>query len=122
MQGSKWLAVCKLLRAQQAKEDAVRSLLVSISHELRTPAQSGLAAAALLARLPCAAERLAFTYASGCTFAILHLQINLSHWSQRVLPGAPPGGWVDTQLAATLNWSCPPWLDWCAAQHATAGW
>jgi hypothetical protein len=70
-------------------------------------------AAALLARLPCAAERLAFTYVSGCTFAILHLQINLSHWSQRVLPGAPPGGWVDTQLAATLNWSCPPWLDWC---------
>ena len=71
-------------------------------------------AAALLARLPCAAERLAFTYASGATFAVLHLQINLSHWSQRVLPGAPPGGWVDTQLAATLNWSCPPWLDWCA--------
>jgi delta8-fatty-acid desaturase len=66
----------------------------------------------LLARLPSAAERLLFTYASGCTFAILHLQINLSHWSQRVLPGAPPGGWVDTQLAATLDWSCPPWLDW----------
>ena len=77
-------------------------------------------AGALLARLPCAAERLAFTYLSGCTFAILHLQINLSHWSQRVLPGAPPGGWVDTQLAATLNWSCPPWLDWCAIAQICA--
>lgn len=68
--------------------------------------------AALLARLPCLAERLAFTYASGATFAILHLQINLSHWSQRVVQSAPPGGWVDTQLGATLDWSCPPWLDW----------
>jgi K+-sensing histidine kinase KdpD len=55
MQGSKWLAVCKLLREQQAKEDGVRSLLLSISHELRTPAQSGLAAAALLARRACVA-------------------------------------------------------------------
>jgi delta8-fatty-acid desaturase len=110
-------------------------------------------AAWLLTRLPTAAERLLFTYLSGATFAILHLQarvlracvcarvllgvrarcclrpvssraharssatrpqINLSHWSQRVLSGRPPGGWVDTQLAATLNWSCPPWLDWYA--------
>ena len=70
-------------------------------------------AACLLALLPTLAERLAFTYISGATFAVLHLQINLSHWSQRVLPGRPPGGWVDTQLAATLNWSCPPWMDWC---------
>jgi fatty acid desaturase len=69
-------------------------------------------AAWLLARLRGPGERLLFTYLSGATFAMLHLQINLSHWSQRVLLRAPPGGWVDTQLAATLNWRCPAWLDW----------
>jgi signal transduction histidine kinase len=42
--------VCKLLRAQEEKERAIRSLLLSISHELREPAQSGLAASQLLSQ------------------------------------------------------------------------
>jgi hypothetical protein len=42
--------VCKLLRDQEAKEKAIRRLLLSVLPELRTPAQSGLAAAQLLAQ------------------------------------------------------------------------
>jgi K+-sensing histidine kinase KdpD len=37
------------MQYQMNKEQALRSLLLSISHELRTPAQSGLAASTLLA-------------------------------------------------------------------------
>jgi signal transduction histidine kinase len=48
MEGGRWHLVCKRLNAQEAKEKAIRSLLLSISHELRTPAQSGLAATQLL--------------------------------------------------------------------------
>jgi hypothetical protein len=49
MEGPRWHLVCKRLNAQEAKEKAIRGLLLSISHELRTPAQSGLAATELLA-------------------------------------------------------------------------
>ncbi len=49
-QGSRWYLVCRLLQAQQAKEQALRQLLLSVSHELREPAQSGLAASTLLAQ------------------------------------------------------------------------
>ncbi len=48
-QGPSWYLVCKSLQSQKEKEQALRSLLLSISHELRTPAQSGLAASQLLA-------------------------------------------------------------------------
>ena len=68
--------------------------------------------AALLAALPSWAERGAFVALSHAAFAIMHLQINLSHWSRATYLGLPPHGWVRTQLAGTLNWSCPPWLDW----------
>jgi signal transduction histidine kinase len=37
------------MQSQKEKEQALRSLLLSISHELRTPAQSGLDASQLLA-------------------------------------------------------------------------
>jgi hypothetical protein len=50
LQGTRWHFVCKLLRAQEAKERAIRALLLAVSHELRTPAQSGLAASQLLAQ------------------------------------------------------------------------
>ena len=49
-QGSRWSLVCKLLRKQEEKERSMRSLLLAISHELRTPAQSGLASSQLLAQ------------------------------------------------------------------------
>jgi hypothetical protein len=42
--------VCKSAASQIAKEAALRSLLLSVSAELRTPAQSGLAASQLLAQ------------------------------------------------------------------------
>ena len=42
--------MCKLLRKQEEKERSMRSLLLAISHELRTPAQSGLASSQLLAQ------------------------------------------------------------------------
>ncbi len=50
VQGATWLLVCKSLQAQVEQEAALRSLLQSVSRELRTPAQSGLAASELLAR------------------------------------------------------------------------
>ena len=50
VKGNRWFALCRLLAPQMAKEAAMRSLLLRISHELRTPAQSGLAAAQLLAQ------------------------------------------------------------------------
>jgi K+-sensing histidine kinase KdpD len=39
-----------MLREQEAKEQGVRNLLLSISHELREPTQSSLAASQLLAQ------------------------------------------------------------------------
>ncbi len=70
--------------------------------------------ATLLCRLPCAAERLAYTALSHAAFGVLHLQINLSHWSREVVPGRRHGeaGFVATQLGSTLNWTCHPLLDW----------
>ena len=53
IKGDQWYSLCRLLGPQLAKEEAMRSLLLSISHELRTPAQSGLAAAQLLAQRSC---------------------------------------------------------------------
>ena len=51
--GARWHCVCRSLRGQAERESAVRSLLLAVSREIRTPAQSGLAAAALLAQRPC---------------------------------------------------------------------
>ena len=48
--GERWHCVCRSLRGQAAREAAVRSLMLSVSRDIRTPAQSGLAAAALLAQ------------------------------------------------------------------------
>ncbi len=50
VQGSHWYMVCKSMQQQVETEQALRSLLLSILRELRTPAQSGLAAAQLLAQ------------------------------------------------------------------------
>lgn len=54
--GNRIVAVCRQLRAQEQKEEAMRQLFVSISRELREPAQSGLAAAQLLSQRACVAE------------------------------------------------------------------
>ena len=66
----------------------------------------------LITRLPTLRERAAFTAMAHATFAIMHLQINLAHWSKEVYMGVPTGGWARTQLATTLNWACPEYLDW----------
>ena len=50
MQGNQWYLTCKSMQLQVDTEQALRSLLLSTSHELRTPAQSGLAASQLLAQ------------------------------------------------------------------------
>lgn len=96
----------------------------------------------LLSLVPTWTERVAFVVLSHAAFSILHLQarghstfeqnpirtplfelqlnarsnkrsqINLSHWSKPTYLGRPGGNWVETQLAGTLDWSCPGWLDW----------
>jgi hypothetical protein len=50
IEGDAWCVACASMQFQRDKEQQLRSLLLSISHELRTPAQSGLAASQLLAQ------------------------------------------------------------------------
>eukprot|EP00891_Asterochloris_glomerata_P005478 jgi/Astpho2/5478/e_gw1.00078.22.1_t len=59
-------------------------------------------------------SRLAFILLSHATFGILHLQICLSHFAKDTYEGLPPveNDWLTTQLNGTMNWSCPPALDW----------
>lgn len=67
---------------------------------------------ALLSLLPVWWEKLLVVLLSHATFSILHLQINLSHWSRHVYMGLPEGSWVQTQMSGTMNWNCPEWMDW----------
>ncbi|KAK9862807.1 hypothetical protein WJX84_011685, partial [Apatococcus fuscideae] len=56
----------------------------------------------------------AFILLSHAAFFILHLQICLSHFAAPTFLGTPQAeeGWLALQVQGTINWSCPPWLDW----------
>ena len=64
-------------------------------------------------------ERVTFIMLSHALAGIsLHVQITMSHFAMETFLGRPYGAnddgdsWVHTQLAGTMDITCPPWLDW----------
>ena len=72
--------------------------------------------AALVSFLPGWPLRLSFLLVSHAVAGILHVQIILSHYTMPVYKGisynTDKDGFVRTQLATTMDISCPPWMDW----------
>ncbi|KAK9804859.1 hypothetical protein WJX72_008896 [[Myrmecia] bisecta] len=58
------------------------------------------------------AARVAFIIVAHAAFAVLHLQICLSHFSRDVYKlESGEQDWLTRQVLSTQNWSCPAWLD-----------
>ncbi|OAY82455.1 Delta(8)-fatty-acid desaturase 2 [Ananas comosus] len=67
----------------------------------------------LVSCLPDWRERAAFVLASFAVTGIQHVQFCLNHFSSEVFVGPPAGNdWFERQTMASLDISCPPWMDW----------
>ena len=76
--GARWHCVCRSLRGQAEREAAVRALMLSVSKDIRTPAQSGLAAAALLAQHACIAADAESQFLVSAILASCSMLLNMA--------------------------------------------
>lgn len=66
---------------------------------------------ALTLQLPTWHQRLLWVVLSHASDWVLYLQTVITHFPRDISPGVK-ADWVESQAIGTLNWSCPPWMDW----------